>query len=224
MNETHTSLLASEEQLRLEREVVEISEIERRRMGREFHDGLGQKLTGVSLVASILAEKLDQRGVPEAADARRLLKLVQEAVRDARSLARGLFPAALRDRGLEEALEDLLTQIRDTSGVQAKLHIAAWEPLSDTSASTHVFRIVQEAVNNAVKHSSCTEVQVTLSMQNGSRHVLISDNGTGLTVDSESGSGMGIRLMRHRAQLLGGGVTIGVGSAGGCDVELVFEP
>ena len=224
MKETRTLLLSSEEQLRLEREVVEISEIERRRMGREFHDGLGQKLTGVSLVATILAEKLDQKGLPEAADARRLLKLVHEAVRDARSLARGLFPTALRDKGLEDALEDMLTQVRESSGIQTKLHVSAWEPLSDTSASTHVFRIVQEAVNNSVKHASCSDVQVTLSIQNGSRQVLVADNGKGIPVNPESGSGMGLRLIRHRAQLLGGSVSFGARSIGGGFVELVFDP
>ena len=224
MKEISTTLLSSEEQLRLEREVVEISEIERRRMGREFHDGLGQKLTGVSLMATILAEKLDQKGIPEAADARRLLRLVQEAVRDARSLARGLFPAALRDKGLEEALEDMLTQVSESSGIQSKLHVLAWEPLSDTSASTHVFRIVQEAVNNSVKHSSCTGVQVSLSMQDGCRHVVIADDGKGIPANPESSSGMGLRLMRHRAQLLGGSVSFAAGAVAGSVVELIFDP
>ena len=213
---------SSEERSRLEHEIIEISEIERRRMGREFHDGLGQKLTGVSLVASILAEKLERKGLPEAEDARRLLRMVQDAVRDARNLARGLFPMAIREKGLEKALGDLLSQVRETAGIETNLRVLDWSPVTDLAVATHVFRIVQEAVNNAVKHASCSVISVTLSMNGSAHHVLVEDNGRGLEEVESAEAGMGLHLMRYRAKMLGGQVSVANRPEGGCVVALGF--
>lgn len=213
---------SSEERSRLEHEIIEISEIERRRMGREFHDGLGQKLTGVSLVASILAEKLERKGIPEAEDARRLLRMVQDAVRDARALARGLFPVAINEKGLEKALADLLGQVRDASGLETHLSVVDWQPVTELAAATHVYRIVQEAVNNAVKHASCTAITVMLAMNGSAHRVVVQDDGRGLEDVESDGAGMGLHLMRYRAKMLGGEVSVTNVRDGGCRVELVF--
>lgn len=200
----------------------DIAEVERKRIGREFHDGIGQKLTSVSVAASILVEKLEGKGLAEAHDARRLLRLIRETVRDARNLARGLNPAALLNKGLQNALEELLTQIRETTPYTTTLRMEGWQSVDDEQIALHVFRIVQEGVNNAVKHSNGSEITVTLTMQDGTAHVEVADDGDGIPPDFESRSGMGFTLMHQRANALGGSLVTENHNQGGTVIRCSY--
>lgn len=201
----------------------DIAEVERKRIGREFHDGIGQKLTSVSVAASILVEKLQDKGLAEANDARRLLRLIRETVRDARNLARGLNPAALLNKGLENALEELLTQVRETTTFETTLDMEDWQPIDDEQTALHVFRIVQEAVHNAVKHCGGEEISVTLALRDGTAHVEVADDGDGLPPDFESRGGMGLILMRQRANALGGSLVTENGENGGTVIRCTYS-
>lgn len=200
----------------------EIAEIERKRIGREFHDGIGQKLTSVSVAASILVEKLEERGLPEANDARRLLRLIRETVRDARNLARGLNPASLLHKGLENALDELLAEVRESTSFETELHIQDWKPVQDEQTALHVFRIVQEAVHNAVKHCEGRTITVTLAAENGEAFIEIADDGKGLPEDVIDRDGMGFDLMSQRARALGGSLDTHSGADGGTAVRCSF--
>lgn len=207
-----------------ERPDPDIAELERKRIGREFHDGIGQKLTSVSVAASILVEKLDDKKLPEAEDARRLLRIIRETVRSARNLARGLNPAALLNKGLENAVEELLTQVRENTKIQTELELRDWAPIGDENAALHVFRIVQEAVNNAVKHSKCGRIHVTLMVEDGRAQVEITDDGCGLPDNADELGGMGLALMSQRAALLGGQLDVQIPTGGGTTIRCAFEP
>ena len=200
----------------------DIAEVERKRIGREFHDGIGQKLTSVSIAASIMVEKLDEKNLPEAEDARRLLRMIRETVRDARNLARGLNPAALLNKGLETAVEELLAQVSETAQIETSLDLHDWAPIQDESDALHVFRIIQESINNAVKHSGCNRIHVTLSAENDKAYVQIADDGRGLPDDAEELGGMGLALMSQRANLLGAQFDVDSRGDGGTIIRCSF--
>lgn len=201
----------------------DIAEVERKRIGREFHDGLGQKLTSVSVAASILVEKLHERDIPEVEDARRLLRMIRETVRDARNLARGLNPAALLNRGLENAIEELLAQVDETTPFETSLQISEWQSVDDEQRALHVFRIIQEAVNNAVKHSEGEKITVTLSSQQGMASVEVHDDGKGLPTDLRGFGGMGLALMNQRASAIGATLMAEQRDGGGTVVRCSFS-
>ena len=203
-------------------EASDIAEVERKRIGREFHDGIGQKLTSVSVAASILVEKLDERGLPEADDARRLLRLIRETVRDARMLARGLNPAALLNKGLETAINELLSEVRETSSFATEFETDSWRALRDEQAALHVFRIVQEAVNNAVKHCGGSRITVKLASDGSAAVIEVADDGVGLPADYENKSGMGLTLMRQRADALGGSLAAENRPEGGAAIRCSY--
>lgn len=211
------------EQRRLDRERVDVSDLERRRIGREFHDGLGQRLTSVSVATSILVERLEAKGIEEAGEARRLLGMIHETIKDARRLARGLYPVVLYDKGLEQALEELVTQISDTTPISTSIVFDEWESLADEEMAMHVYRIVQEAVNNAVKHSGCTHITVVLSSKEHECSVEIKDDGSGLPADAEHFAGMGLSLMKQRARLLEGSLVFRNRERGGTAICLTFR-
>lgn len=201
----------------IEQQLVDIVETERRRLGVEFHDGLGQRLTSLALTAAILAHKLEQANRPETADAHRLISQIDETVQEARSLVRGLYPAWLTQKGLEPTLVEMLGRIESLSGRSIRLIVdESWETVTSHDVALHVFRIIQEAVNNAVKHSECETVTVTLDH----RRVRIADDGQGM-VPSESG-GFGLRLMEYRAGLLGGRLEIASSPGAGLVVALLL--
>lgn len=207
---------------RVEHQFVDIVEAERRRLGSEFHDGLGQRLTSLALSAAILSEKLDMANRPEVSDARRLVAQTNEAVAEARSLVRGLYPAWLVRNGLEATLSELLGRIEQVSKRTTQLVISEdWQPVIEPDEAMHVFRIVQEAVNNALKHSECDTISVRLEKSDERRRVVVSDNGKGLP--ERETLGFGFRLMRYRAELLGALITIGSHKGHGTAVELTLE-
>lgn len=212
-----TTLLLDAPRPSIEQQLVDIVETERRRLGVEFHDGLGQRLTSLALLAAILAQKLEQANRPEVADARRLVSQIDETVFEARSLVRGLYPAWIGQKGLEHTLVEMLGRIENVSKRPIRLIVDdSWETVTNRDVAVHVFRVIQEAVNNAVKHSGCATVTVTLDR----RRVRIADDGRGM-VPSET-NGFGLRLMEYRAGLLGGRLEITSSLGAGVVVALLL--
>lgn len=206
----------------VEHQFVDVVEAERRRLGREFHDGLGQRLTSLALSAAILTQKLETAERPEASDARRLVEQIDETVREARSLIRGLYPAWLAQNGLEKTLSELLARVTEVSKRETELVVSeGWQPVTDPDEAMHIFRIIQEAVNNALKHSECEKIVVLLENVDERRRIEISDDGIGLS--QRDPNGYGFRLMHYRASLLGGRMTIGPGRGHGTSIELALD-
>ncbi|PKD44038.1 PAS domain-containing sensor histidine kinase [Rhodohalobacter barkolensis] len=192
----------------LERQVMEIGNEERRRIGRELHDGLGQMLTGIRMLSENLAKKLLAKGVEESEDVEEIASMVREADEYARTLSRGLVQVDLEKKGLSVALQNLCKQIAKVSKIHCEYKESGEVEIEDHTMSLHIFRIVQEAVNNAVKHSGAENIYVRLSSNIHHTSVTINDDGMGFELRDENQMGSGIQIMKHRAGMMGGVIEI----------------
>ncbi len=197
--------LQMRERERLEREVLEISEREQRRIGHDLHDGLGQHLTGTALAGKVLADRLAERAVPEATDAERLVGLIEDAIELTRGLARGLSPVALENDGLMMACRELAEQTSDRFQLDCRFTCDPPMILDDPVAAAHLYRIAQEATNNAVRHGRARRIGIALARQRGEVLLSIEDDGVGLNEEARQGrqQGLGLRIMAHRASMIG---------------------
>ncbi|HET7084715.1 MAG TPA: sensor histidine kinase [Rhizomicrobium sp.] len=192
------------ERERLEQEMLEISEREQRRIGQDLHDGLCQHLTGTALAAHVLAEKLGARDLHESEAAHRIVDLVEEAISLARGMAKGLYPVELQADGLMQALEHFTATTTELFGVACRFECATPVLIHSPATATHLYRIAQEAVGNAVKHGQARHVTVALEENDDGIRLSISDDGRGLAKDAADGKGMGLRIMADRAKMVGG--------------------
>jgi two-component system, LuxR family, sensor kinase FixL len=205
----------------LEREIIEIANREQRRIGNDLHDGLGQELTGVALMLRGLVGRLRKEQSPSVEDAEEIVALVNHTIESTRSLARGLSPVSVERGGLPSALRALATRVRETYGTQARFRSKIWPHIAlDSGASNHIYRIAQEAVNNAIKHGHAREVIIDLHVTGETVTLIVSDNGTGVPPGANLASGMGLKIMRYRATMLGGEVKIDGRPEGGTRVIL----
>jgi PAS domain S-box-containing protein len=193
-----------EEQQLLQKEILNVSERERRRIGHDLHDGLGQHLTGIELMAQALEQKLTSKSLPESASAAKIAQHVRDAIRQAKSLARGLSPVELDVNGLMSALQELATNTSEMFRVRCIFQCSADVPSKDPVVATHLFRIAQEAVTNAVKHGKASQIDIELAYADQELLLVVRDNGQGMQSNSSSTSGMGLRIMNYRAAVIGG--------------------
>lgn len=203
---------------RLEQEILRISEQERRRIGQDLHDGLGQMLTGIGLITRNLARTLDQEQARHAEDVAEIAELLKEADEFARALARGLVPVDLEKNGLRYAVQRLATGAEKLFGIRCTFEEIGSVLIEDNSIATHLFRIAQEAVSNAVKHGKAERVKILLAGGQDQVRLRIQDDGVGFPDDFDvetAGSGMGVRIMHHRARIIGANIEIASGVEGG---------
>ena len=198
-----------------------MSERERQRIGQDLHDDLGQRLTGITLIARNLAKRLAKSDSPYAEQAAEIVDLIKDADHNARVLARGLVPVALEGGTLPDALERLAEKSTQLYGVacQFTLHSAPFITVPDTIA-THLYRIAQEALSNAIRHGKATGVTLHLRQTHHELRLHIDDNGIG-GIPDELGEGLGIRTMTHRAHLMGGVLHLEASPQGGVRVSVV---
>ena len=188
----------------MEARILETSERERQRLGRDLHDGLGQQLGGVELLCRTLAGALRKRKRPEARMAQVLVEQIQDALAQTRALARGLTPVMDRPNGLMLALEDFSATVRSVFRVRCAFQCEEPVLVHDHVASVHLFRIAQQAVTNAIRHGGAKRLDVGLAWEGGAVVLQIRDNGTGLVPGWQKSPGMGLRIMRYRAAALEG--------------------
>lgn len=206
------------EQRRLEQEILRTSEHERRRIGQDLHDGLGQMLTGIGLMSRNLASKLESEEHELGSQAREITTLIQEADQHARELARGLVPVEFDSEGLVTALERLASHAEKLFRIKCTFQ-ATGEPVFDDSTHvTHLYRIAQEAISNAVKHGNATHVEVRLTGAAPHSRLRIDDNGDGFSENWDQKSGLGVRTMQFRAGLIGAILDITGSSSGGATI------
>jgi PAS domain S-box-containing protein len=215
------------EHRRLEKEILEISTREQRRLGHDLHDGVCQQLAGICLLSHNLAGKLEEEYRPEAAEAQAISKLVNKANIQARSVARGLFPVRLEENGLVSALEELAQDSGAFFNVRCAFYRDQSAAISDHTITLHLYYIAQEAILNAVKHGKARNIEVRLTAANGHDCLLaIRNDGATLKSLSTQGRGMGIRIMEYRARLIGATILIQSMPGGGTEVlcQFVNEP
>ncbi|HEV3303135.1 MAG TPA: PAS domain S-box protein, partial [Planctomycetaceae bacterium] len=188
----------------LEREVLEITGSEQQRIGRELHDSLGQELTGLSYLAKGLTHKLSAESSPQTGIAQTIADGVQRALREVRTAVQGLVPVEVDASGFMAALEQLAAETSARCGIDCRVEGDERVSIDDNVVATHLFRIVQEAINNAVKHAEPRQILVRPELSNGTIRVTVQDDGIGIVAESPSrnGGGMGLRIMQYRAGVI----------------------
>jgi PAS domain S-box-containing protein len=193
----------------LEREVLEIAVREQRRIGYELHDGTGQELTALCLLAETLVKKLDGEKAAEKAIADKLLAGLKRSLAQIRSVARGLIPVDIDSRGLLAALGELAARIQQASGAICTMDFGK-SPVEwiDNQCATQMFHIAQEAVTNALRHGKPSRIALSLLEENHGVTLRIQDDGAGLPADVAESQGMGLKIMHYRAGLINGRLTV----------------
>lgn len=212
------------ERKRLETEVIRVAEQEQIRIGADLHDGIGQALTGISAMLEALIPRLDAASRP---DADRICDLIKTAQEEARRLSHGLSCSAIRNRGLVEGLRLLADTVRLNFRRECDCQLDESITTGSSEMDTHLFRIAQEAVNNALRHGGARHIWLCLRRKNGGAGVLeIADDGNGLENAPESkkvgNSGIGLKVMEYRANLLGGELKLHSKTGKGVRVSCLF--
>lgn len=210
------------EREQLERALLEISAREQRRIGQDLHDGLGQHLTGVAFMAKVHEAKLAEKQITDAADAAKIVKLVNEAIHKTRELARGLLPVVSDAHGLMSALQLWAAEVEDLFGISCRFECETSVLIHDDAMATHLYHIAQEAVNNAIKHGQARNILIRLFAENGWGTLEINDDGTGIQENHPSHHGMGLHIMTYRAGMIGGRLEIRPNPPRGTCVSCMF--
>jgi PAS domain S-box-containing protein len=212
------------ERKRLERGIIEIANREQQRIGSDLHDGLGQDLTGIALMLRGVVARLRKENSGACPDVEDVIGLVNNAIESTRALARGLSPVSGEHGGLAMALQTLAARASERYRVGVAFRPKLDEPLLlGETAATHVYRIVQEALTNVIRHSHATEVTITITTAGGELHLRVDDNGRGFDRSApDRTGGLGLKIMRYRAQTLGGDLILESGVLGGASVRCSF--
>ena len=215
------------ERRRLEKEILNVSEQERRRIGQDLHDGLGQMLTGIGLLSQDLARQLEEEDHERADDMTEITEHIKEADQYARDLSHGLIPVDVESSdpsALPEALRRLSTNAERLFDVTCEFQEVETAHIQDNTTATHLYRIAQEAVNNAVRHGSADHIRVLLAAGTEQLRLQVRDDGSGFdTDDTAEADGMGVHIMNYRARIIGGTLDIhsdlGEGTVVTCTVQ-----
>jgi signal transduction histidine kinase len=212
-----------DERRSLEIELIRVSEEQRRVIGCELHDGLGQHLTSLSLLSASLQQQLTNRAQPEASAARRIGELIDEATTMTRSVARGLYPVALEYGGLLAALEQLADHTRSLHKMDCILGDGSEVQLHDPLVAINLYRIAQEAITNALKYSQASLMRINLARIDGKVQLTLSDDGIGINTSRlASATGLGMHSMHYRASLIGGRMEIDSDAQQGTTITVTY--
>jgi len=214
---TRRAEVNARETQKLQRELLEITDSEQRRIGHDLHDGLGQHLTGIAFMSKLIEQRLTARRIPEATDAANIAGLVNKAIGWTRDLARGLAPVELeREDGLASALQKLTQSTAEMFGANCQFELDGVNGrVRDPIAAGHLYRIAQEGMNNAIKHAHAKSIVVRLTQKPREATIAIEDDGTGFDPEQIRTGGMGLRIMRYRAKMISGSFEIKKPLSGG---------
>src|SRR5271170_376441 len=210
------------ERKHLEKALLEISAREQRRIGQDLHDGLGQHLTGIAFMAKVHEARLIEKENPEADDAAKIVRLVNEAIHKTRELSRGLLPVVAESQGLMSALQMCAAEVEDIFGVSCRFQCERPVLIHDDTMATHLYHIAQEAVNNAIKHGDPRRIAIELTAANGRGTLVIRNDGKGFAEAQAGSSGMGLHIMKYRAGMIGGVLEIHPDPLQGMIVTCIF--
>lgn len=194
----------------LEKEILRISEEERRNLGQDLHDGLGQMLTGIHLISKNLAQKLGANELTGYQEVQEISEMVKEADEYAKALARGLVHVDMKKEGLNAALKQLAVQVEKLFNITCEVNMEADININNEMQGMHLYRIAQESISNAVKHGKANNIEIFLRKNNGSLKLSVKDDGIGFAKSQQEKkeNGMGIHIMRYRANVLSGRLEI----------------
>ncbi|MFZ0298454.1 MAG: PAS domain S-box protein [Candidatus Sulfotelmatobacter sp.] len=210
------------ERKHLEKTILEISAREQRRIGQDLHDGLGQHLTGIAFMSKVQEQKLMEKNLPEAADAGKIVNLVNEAIHKTRELARGLLPVVSDAQGLMSALQEWAGEVEDLFAVSCRFQCFTPVLIHDDTVATHLYHVAREAVNNAIKHGHARQIVIRLAADQHQGELTIRDDGYGIGSIVPGNKGMGLHLMNYRARMIGGSLEVQRVPTGGTMVTCLF--
>jgi PAS domain S-box-containing protein len=196
------------ERKRLERGLAEISSLEQQRIGRDLHDVLGQNITGISFLSKILEQKLSSLALSEAQEAAEIGRLAALTNKQARTLARGLAPVDLTAASFEAGIKELAAGVQEVFSISCACQCDPNVRIPNDDAALHLYRIAQEAVNNAVKHGHARNILIQLTEQDGRGMLMVQDDGRGMPERVQTHDGMGMQIMNYRASAIGGQLRI----------------
>lgn len=206
------------ERERLQEELLKAGEQEQRRIGQDLHDGLGQHLAGTAIAGQVLREKLERQHLREAADAKKVVELIEEGVSLTRRSAKGLHPVDLNAEGLMLALEEFAVTTARLFDVDCRFVCESPVLVHSAPAAEHLFRIAQEATRNAIQHGGARLITIELNVLDDGHELRIEDDGAGVPLGPPSTGGMGLRIMAHRARMIGASFELASRAAGGTAV------
>ena len=212
---------------RLEREILEILDHERMRLGQELHDGLCQHLAGIAALSWRLATRMDAN--PEVSDgAAEISRLLNDSIGEARDLVRGLVPAGLEDGDLADALSFLAQSIENLFEIPCELCFDGQVPALTGPVKQHLFRIAQEAARNSAVHSGADRIEISLRCEDAMLSLCVRDNGNGIPHSITGLDGFGLHTMTYRSRQIGAALHIGPDEGGGtivcCDLPVRETP
>jgi two-component system CheB/CheR fusion protein len=208
---------------RLEKEVLEISEREQRRIGQDLHDGLGQELTGLAFLSQNLARKLDDQSQPAAEELRRMSGVINSAIEKTRDIAKGLSPVEWGADGLSAALQNLSTRIRESYGIPCEFRRLHAVLVPSHTAAVHLYRIAQEAVSNAARHAQARCIWMSIDAEGSEVILTVEDDGKGIGAKNPGSTGMGLHLMPYRARMIGASFELQERPGGGTVVRCRYQ-
>lgn len=212
-----------QEKRELEKTILEISDNERARIGQDLHDGLCQQLVSAAFSANMLQTNLGNDHQPENPHVTRIADMIDDAITQARNLARGLYPVRLETEGLEMALRELAATMSRRFEIDCTVDCP--DPITSCIASTdiHLYRIAQEAVINAAKHAEARHIVISLASPDGRVRLTVTDDGIGIGSHPKNPDGMGLRIMEYRARMIGATFRVAnhspCGTAVTCEIE-----
>ncbi len=206
------------ERKRLEAEVLGTADEERLRVAADLHDGICQELVGVQYLASLLRRDLEAASHPLASQARRVENAIVNAADHTRQTARGMNPVVADGSGLMHALRLLAATTASSRRIRCPFECPAPVSIGNPAAANELYRIAQEAIHNALQHGHAKRIAVRLTATNGELCLAVIDNGRGLPPDISDATGMGLRVMKYRARLIGGDLTVQARRRGGTEM------
>jgi signal transduction histidine kinase len=199
----------------MEKLAANVSEWEKQRIGQDLHDGLGQHLVSTEFAARFLKDRLAEKGLSEAAAAQEIAELLNNAISQSRDLARGLFPVKLEEEGLFSALEELAGNITRNSHVACRFQSHPSVLVYDPIVASNLYRLVQEAATNALKHAGPTSIVIRLEQRGATLTLTVVNDGRPFVTPKPGNPGMGLRIMHYRAGMIGAELDIRPGPDGG---------
>ena len=216
---TRALQLAMQARDELQLQLFEISRRERSAIGHDLHDGLGQHLTATAMAAELLSENLHKRGGPGADEAQAIVRLIEEGIAKTRHIARGLLLSAIEPEQLPVELYELAATVSREQRVPCIFTDDGTPREIDTATASHLFYIAREAIHNAVHHARPSRLEVWLFTDAASITLSVTDDGSGLPSPNAPKSGMGLRIMAHRAELMGAQFSLESSPGGGTVVR-----
>lgn len=191
------------ERKKIEREILEITQKEQRRFGSQLHDGLCQELAGILMFAKSLTQKMERENRLDIAELKKISDLLNDAVTQARNTARGLYPGELEGASLMHTLEELTLATQNLSGVSCHFHCPEPILINENDVATHLYKIAQEGISNAIQHGKAKSVEVSFIQNDNGIILIIADDGVGFTESLQNSQGIGLKIMKYRAHMMG---------------------